>query len=125
MIHFHLKDRFHGRLDLRLGGASIDTEGQQLVSVLRLFLRDQRLLGDHRRLDNVPNRTHIYAVSFLRLGAAFAGFSVAFRVRFGFASADGAASTTFSVDTSPPFSLFGPRSCSSSLTAASEIINCS
>src|SRR5947207_11470429 len=55
VINFHLKDSLDRVLNLRLGRTSIDTERQQLTSILRLFLGHQRLFGNHRRLDNVPN----------------------------------------------------------------------
>ncbi len=63
VVHLHLEDSLHRRLDLRLGGAPIDPKRQQLVRVLRLFLRGQCLLGNHRRLDDVPNCSHLYAAS--------------------------------------------------------------
>jgi hypothetical protein len=47
-INLDLEDRLDRVFDLRLGGASIDTERQQLTPVLRLFFGHQRFLSDDR-----------------------------------------------------------------------------
>ena len=42
----------------------------KLPRVLRLFLGDQGLLRNHRRLDDVPNRSHFLGRLLLTSGAA-------------------------------------------------------
>src|SRR5829696_5439655 len=57
-VHLDVEDALDGRLDLRLRRLHVDAEGQELAAVLRLLLGDERLLGDDRRLDDVPDRSH-------------------------------------------------------------------
>jgi hypothetical protein len=57
-VNLDLKDRFDRLFDLRLGRPPLDAKRQQLTPVLRLFFSHQRLLGDHWRLDCVPNGSH-------------------------------------------------------------------
>src|SRR6266550_1232766 len=137
VVHFHLEDRLHCRLNFRLCRSPVNPEGQQLPRVLRFFFRNQRLLGNHWRLNDVPNRSHSWAppssawLSWLSLSAGSAASTFGFRVRLGFAGAAsmGAASTFSSGEASPLIrspasaSFFGPRSCSSSSTADLEMIN--
>src|SRR5687767_7232133 len=116
-IDFYLKDCFHRRLDLGLGCLAIDPKAQQLTRVLRLFLRNQGLLSNHRRLDDVPNCSH-YAASFLglraRLGAAaFAGF---FFVA-------GSSSWPSGSEVVASSACLGPSNCSNSATADCESTN--
>src|SRR5688572_5354964 len=61
MVYFHLEDCLNGRLDLRLSSFAINSKAEQLPGVLRLFFGYQRFLGDHRRLDDVPNSFHCLA----------------------------------------------------------------
>src|SRR5215207_2959337 len=58
-VHLDVEDALDGRLDLRLRRLHVYAEGQELAGVLRLLLGDERLLGDDRRLDNVPDRSHV------------------------------------------------------------------
>src|SRR5947209_20572356 len=57
-VHLHIEDALDRRLDLRLRGVSVNAEGQELSPVLRLFFRDECLLGDDRRFDGIPDRSH-------------------------------------------------------------------
>ena len=57
-VNLYLEDRLDGLFDLRLGRPPLDAKRQLLTPILRLFFRHQRLLGDHRRLDCVPNGSH-------------------------------------------------------------------
>src|ERR1044072_9613929 len=86
-VNLYLKDRLHRRPDLPLGGAAINSEGQQLTGVLRFFLRDQRFLGDYRRLDDVPNCSHYSVASppseFASASASGVASAFGFRARFG------------------------------------------
>src|SRR6185369_7992524 len=79
VVHLDLKDSFDGGSDLWLGSATVNTKGQQLLSVLRLFLCHQCFLSNHRRLDDVPNSSHFLSRLLLlwfprsfRLGSGFA-----------------------------------------------------
>src|SRR5215207_10168002 len=58
-VHLDVEDALDGRLDLRLRRLHVHAEGQELAAVLRLLLGDERLLRDDRRLDDVPNRSHL------------------------------------------------------------------
>src|SRR5215210_6321605 len=58
-VHLDVEDALDGRLDLRLRRLHVHAEGQELAAVLRLLLGDERLLGNDRRLDDVPDRSHL------------------------------------------------------------------
>src|SRR5215207_3942963 len=58
-VHLDVEDALDGRLDLRLRRLHVHAEGQELAAVLRLLLGDERLLGDDRRFDDVPDRSHV------------------------------------------------------------------
>src|SRR5438105_8128909 len=92
LIDLDLKDRFDGRLDLRLGRVLIHAEGQKLPTVLRLLFRDQSLLRNDRRLDNVPHSSHrFYAASSVAsvcaLASSFALSALPCASRFGSSNA--------------------------------------
>src|SRR5436190_11979429 len=71
MINFDLKNRLYSRFDLRLGCMLINPERKQLLLVLSFFLCDQRLLSNHRRLDDVPNCSHrLCRLLFLRFACS-------------------------------------------------------
>src|SRR6266540_6885044 len=98
-------------------------ERQQLTHVLRLFLRNQSFFSNYRRLDDVPNCSHYSVASFLAR-AGLVVFATGLRARFGFKISAGSPASVFTsgVDSSVPLvSVFGPSSCSISLTAACEI----
>src|SRR2546423_6060774 len=59
-VHLHVEDALDRRLDLRLRRVAVDAEGQKLTTVLRLLFRDERLLRDDRRFDDIPDRSHLF-----------------------------------------------------------------
>src|SRR2546427_8125682 len=77
VIDFDLKYLFDRRLDLGLGCVPVNAERQQLAAVLRLFFSDQSLFRNHRRLDDVPRRSHL-------LGRLLLWFSFWLWLRFDF-----------------------------------------